>query len=275
MTWTTRTRRRKRSTGSETRDTARGGSGGEVRVGEAQPGEDDTPTSPHPPPRVGANSCAASRRRGRSGDVGDRSGRRFSAQGRTSSCWPHHVPAILEVATTALVQPRAARACGLGAVVTRSWIFGRKGSVVAMAAPQERPGESSSEGQGSVPETSTRRLREQSQLDFELEFLGRILERDPLFTDALRVHGNNLSAKGQYARALQVDRRLVRLLPDRADPLVQPGLQLCRPGDGRSGILGAAACSRAGLPPHRPPPSRSRPQVAPPRPPLRPAAERL
>ena len=87
-----------------------------------------------------------------------------------------------------------------------------------MAAPQERPGESSSEGQGSVPETSTRRLRELSQLDFELEFIGRILERDPLFTDALRVHGNNLSAKGQYARALQVDRRLVRLLPDRAVP---------------------------------------------------------
>ena len=87
-----------------------------------------------------------------------------------------------------------------------------------MAAPQERPGESSSEGQGSVPETSTRRLRELSQLDFELEFIARILERDPLFTDALRVHGNNLSAKGQYTRALQVDRRLVRLLPDRAVP---------------------------------------------------------
>ena len=87
-----------------------------------------------------------------------------------------------------------------------------------MAAPQERPSDSSSEGQGSVPETSTRRLRELSQLDFELEFIGRILERDPLFTDALRVHGNNLSAKGQYARALQVDRRLVRLLPERAIP---------------------------------------------------------
>jgi len=85
-----------------------------------------------------------------------------------------------------------------------------------MAAPQERPGEPFSEGPG--PETSTRRLREQSQLDFELEFIGRILERDPLFTDALRVHGNNLAAKGQYARALQVDRRLVRLLPDRAVP---------------------------------------------------------
>ena len=85
-----------------------------------------------------------------------------------------------------------------------------------MAAPHDRPGESSPEGQ--APETSTRRLREQSQLDFELEFLGRILERDPYFTDALRVHANNLAAKGLYGRALQVDRRLVRLLPDRAIP---------------------------------------------------------
>lgn len=85
-----------------------------------------------------------------------------------------------------------------------------------MPAPHDRPGESSSEGQ--VPETSTRRLREQSQLDFELEFLGRILERDPFFADALRVHANNLAAKGQYTRALQLDRRLVRLHPDRPIP---------------------------------------------------------
>lgn len=85
-----------------------------------------------------------------------------------------------------------------------------------MAAPHDRSGEPSSEGQ--APETSTRRLREQSQLDFELEFLGRILERDPLYADALRVHANNLAAKGQYTRALQMDRRLVRLLPDRPIP---------------------------------------------------------
>jgi tetratricopeptide (TPR) repeat protein len=85
-----------------------------------------------------------------------------------------------------------------------------------MATLPERPDDPSTEGP--VPETSTRRLREQSQLDFEVEFLGRILERDPLYTDALRVHGNNLAAKGHYGRALQVDRRLVRLLPERAIP---------------------------------------------------------
>jgi tetratricopeptide (TPR) repeat protein len=86
-----------------------------------------------------------------------------------------------------------------------------------MASPHDRPGESSS-SEGQAPEISTRRLREQSQLDFELEFLGRILEREPYYTDALRVHANNLAAKGQYARALQLDRRLVRLLPEAAIP---------------------------------------------------------
>ena len=30
----------------------------------------------------------------------------------------------------------------------------------------------------------------------------------------LRVHANNLAAKGQYGRALQIDRRLVRLIPE-------------------------------------------------------------
>jgi tetratricopeptide (TPR) repeat protein len=83
-----------------------------------------------------------------------------------------------------------------------------------MAAPLDRPGDSSSERPS--PEISTRRLREQSQIDFEIEFLSRVLECDPFFVDALRVHANNLAAKGQFARALQIDRRLVRLIPDNA-----------------------------------------------------------
>jgi tetratricopeptide (TPR) repeat protein len=81
-----------------------------------------------------------------------------------------------------------------------------------MPAPQNRPGDSSSERPS--PETSTRRLREQSQIDFEVEFFGRILEHEPFYVDVLRVHGNNLAARGLQARALQVDRRLVRLIPD-------------------------------------------------------------
>jgi tetratricopeptide (TPR) repeat protein len=83
-----------------------------------------------------------------------------------------------------------------------------------MAAPLDRPGDSSPERPS--PEISTRRLREQSQIDFEIEFLSRVLERDPYFVDALRVQANNLAATGQCARALQIDRRLVRLIPDNA-----------------------------------------------------------
>ena len=85
-----------------------------------------------------------------------------------------------------------------------------------MAAHHDRPSDPSSEGP--APETTTRRLREQSQLDFEIEFLGRVLDRDPFFADALRVHANNLAAKGLYTRALLIDRRLVRLMPERAIP---------------------------------------------------------
>jgi tetratricopeptide (TPR) repeat protein len=75
-------------------------------------------------------------------------------------------------------------------------------------------GDSSSERPS--PEISTRRQREQTQRDFEIEFLERVLERDPFFVDAIRVQANNLAARGEYARALQLDRRLVRLIPDNA-----------------------------------------------------------
>jgi tetratricopeptide (TPR) repeat protein len=59
-------------------------------------------------------------------------------------------------------------------------------------------------------------LREQTQRDFEISFLDGVLERDPYFVEAIRVQGNNLAARGEYARALQLDRRLVRLAPDDA-----------------------------------------------------------
>jgi len=81
-----------------------------------------------------------------------------------------------------------------------------------MGSPYERAGDSSSERPTS--ETSTRGLREQTQRDFEIEFLGRVLEGDPFFVEAIRVQANNLAAKGEYTRALQLDRRLVRLIPE-------------------------------------------------------------
>lgn len=84
-----------------------------------------------------------------------------------------------------------------------------------MAVPQ-RPDDPSSEGP--APETSTRRHRELTQLDFELDFLGGVLARDPLNADVLKVHADNLAAKGFYQRALQADQQLVRLRAERPIP---------------------------------------------------------
>ncbi len=69
-----------------------------------------------------------------------------------------------------------------------------------------------------VPEpTSTSnapaRPADQNQLDFELEFFGGVLGRNPDYVDALRVMGNLLTLKGRFAEGLQIDKRLVQLRP--------------------------------------------------------------
>jgi len=60
------------------------------------------------------------------------------------------------------------------------------------------------------------------QLDFELDFFERILERSPDYVDVLRAHANNLTTKGHYARGLAADRRLIRLRPN--DPVAHYNL---------------------------------------------------
>src|SRR5437868_5300211 len=80
-------------------------------------------------------------------------------------------------------------------------------------------------GEGSQPPpASGGRLRQadQNQLDFEIEFFGRILERYPGYVDVLRVQGNNLTLKGRYGEGLQIDKRLVQLRP--ADALAHYNL---------------------------------------------------
>jgi tetratricopeptide (TPR) repeat protein len=52
------------------------------------------------------------------------------------------------------------------------------------------------------------------QLDFDIAFYDRILERDPNFLDVLRCQGELLSRKGLHERALVIDRRLAELIPD-------------------------------------------------------------
>src|SRR5205823_2029659 len=73
----------------------------------------------------------------------------------------------------------------------RPIVPGREGSASGMSAAHDRPDDPY---EVPIPETSKRRSREQSQLEFELDFLGRVLERDPLFGDALKVHADNLAA---------------------------------------------------------------------------------
>lgn len=56
-------------------------------------------------------------------------------------------------------------------------------------------------------------LKELSQTDFELDLFGRILERHPLYFEALRCHASNLAAKKRYQDSLQVERRILQLRP--------------------------------------------------------------
>lgn len=58
------------------------------------------------------------------------------------------------------------------------------------------------------------RLQTRSQVDFDLEFFGRILTRAPEFVDVLRCQGELLTRKGMHDEALRIDRELARLLPD-------------------------------------------------------------
>jgi tetratricopeptide (TPR) repeat protein len=66
------------------------------------------------------------------------------------------------------------------------------------------------------------RSSDQSQLDFEIEFFGRILGQHADYVDVLRVQGNNLTLKGRYADGLQIDKRLIQLRPN--DPLAHYNL---------------------------------------------------
>lgn len=85
------------------------------------------------------------------------------------------------------------------------------------------PGQHSNEGSESIPAGHPlARASDQSQLDFELEFFGAILDRRPDYIDVLRIMGNNLTLKGRYAQGLQIDKRLVTLRPN--DPLAHYNL---------------------------------------------------
>ena len=84
-------------------------------------------------------------------------------------------------------------------------------------------GQHANEGPQPPPSDSAlARPSDQSQIDFEIEFYARILERFPDYVDVLRVQGNNLTRKGRFAEGLQIDKRLVQLRPN--DPLAHYNL---------------------------------------------------
>ena len=71
-----------------------------------------------------------------------------------------------------------------------------------------------SQPSGSVSKPEPGRLMKLSQSDFEIDFFERVLQRTPNNTDILKILGDYYTAKGLYTRGLQVDKRLVKLLPE-------------------------------------------------------------
>lgn len=68
-------------------------------------------------------------------------------------------------------------------------------------------------------------LAERTQLDFELEFFGKIIAAVPDFADALRAQACNLTIKGRLQDGLVVDEKLVAVKP--TDPTAHYNLA-CR-----------------------------------------------
>lgn len=75
----------------------------------------------------------------------------------------------------------------------------------------KRPGPSASNS--FPPGSALGLLAERSQLDFELDFYGKLLAAAPDFADVLRAQACNLTMKGRLQDGLAVDRKLVTLRP--------------------------------------------------------------
>jgi Flp pilus assembly protein TadD len=56
-------------------------------------------------------------------------------------------------------------------------------------------------------------LAERPQVDFELEFFGRLLVRVPDYAEVLRAQASNLTTKGRIREGLKIDQQLVASRP--------------------------------------------------------------
>lgn len=93
-----------------------------------------------------------------------------------------------------------------------------------MPHPGKRPTPPSSEAEF-PPGSVIGFLASRSQLDFEVEFYAKVLERVPDFADVLLVQASNLTTKGRLLDGLTVDKQLVAARP--ADPTAHYNLA-CR-----------------------------------------------
>ena len=88
-----------------------------------------------------------------------------------------------------------------------------------MAPSDDRPGGDSpdrGDARSARPADRPRWFGALGQLDFDIDFYERVLARNPDRVEVLRVLGELASRKGLHVRALEVDRRLVGLLPEDA-----------------------------------------------------------
>lgn len=76
------------------------------------------------------------------------------------------------------------------------------------------PSSDESPADAATTQPTLERLESRSQVDFDLEFFGRILTNSPAYLDVLRCQGELLTRKGLHDEALRVDRQLARLLPE-------------------------------------------------------------
>lgn len=93
-----------------------------------------------------------------------------------------------------------------------------------MPHPDKRPVPPSSEN-AFPPGSVLGLLADRSQLDFEIEFFGKMLVALPNYAEVLRAQACNLTAKGRLQEGLAIDKQLVVVRP--ADPTAHYNLA-CR-----------------------------------------------
>jgi tetratricopeptide (TPR) repeat protein len=64
--------------------------------------------------------------------------------------------------------------------------------------------------------SKTPKKQELQELDLEITFMEGITRRDPGYTDALQILGDDYTRRGRYADGLKVDQTLARLNPENA-----------------------------------------------------------